>query len=153
MRHLKEYKIFESDGDLEFPTKEDIEEIETLFLDIADEFDLERDDTQYFSNHKDRGYYGIHTNLPKPLYPSLFIVFNLSIDSNKEGEHFLDSLKHFHQVLKSNFPNQWISYSVNRVKVRAFDMFRKGPERDDVIHTMFRNSIKNVSNLIQIEII
>ena len=47
-RHLKDYKIFENDGDLEFPTKEDIEEIETFFLDIADEFDLEKDEEQYW---------------------------------------------------------------------------------------------------------
>ena len=101
----------------------------------------------------DKGYYSIYSGLPKPIYPPLYIVFNLGIESKEEGDRFLNALKHFHQVLRSNFPNQWISYSFNRVKVKSFDIFRKGPERDDVIYTIFRNSNKNVSNFVQIEII
>lgn len=149
MRFIKDYKIFESDGDLEFPTLQDVEEIETFFLEIVDEFDLEKDTEEYYAAYIDKGYYNINITNEN----SLRINFNLDCESHNQCEKLLDLLKEFNSVVKRYFPEVWISYKLNRVKVKAFDMFRNSPERNDIIHVMFLNKNKGTSNLFQIEII
>ena len=112
MRHLKEYKIFETEGDLFPVTKEDIEEIETLFLDIADEFDLERDEELEYLFHPDllrnaySGSYRIFVD--KGVLNVLF-----GIHYSKDIKKLLTMLESFIDMIKTYYPEIFVELKIN----------------------------------------
>jgi len=119
MRFIKNYKVFESDGDLEFPTKEDIEEIETLFLDIIDEFDLESN-----NNGDHNGYYKISVN-------SGFLRINFAVGYEKDLKSLLSMLNSFIDMINKYYPETSAEFSVKshiygwiKLSTNSFDVDR-----------------------------
>jgi uncharacterized protein (DUF927 family) len=113
MRHLKEYKIFESEGDLFPVTKEDIDEIETLFLDIADEFDLESDEQLEYVWHPNNILRDVYSGSYK-IYVNggvLYVLFG--VHSSKDIKKLLTMIKSFMDMIKTYYPETFVELRVN----------------------------------------
>ena len=113
MRFIKSYKIFETEGDLFPVTKEDIDEIETLFLDIADEFDLERDEQLEYIWHPNNILRDVYSGSYK-IYVSKGVLYVLfGVHSSKDIKKLLTMIKSFMDMIKTYYPETFVELRVN----------------------------------------